>query len=422
MVEFLGALIGVATAAVGLYAAVWKARKARAEAITAEGVSQGKVLSPSASQHEWWYVARRGKERSYKDGPFSSEQLRQLAAQGQLMPNEMVLKEGAQKWTAASTIEGLFGAHWLNMTAGAMIVVGVVAILLDLLMLQASRMAPGSACKLLMSVIHAGFGIFAAVEILRRKNIVIAYLGSIMGVGAWFWIMMVSIQSYHSEGSILFGLTGTVAGVGVGIWAFLTLLNKRVVAEFQGVQQVAEPKEMFKEVYKSKPLCYAVSGGLALLLILWVISMVQSGAKEKEPRWDSDRLQASDPSKRKALDQRLIGNWELVQGGDRHRWVDYDKTTMEITATGTVLFSATGKYNEDDSDPPLYRKGQRYETSFTGKAWGLADGTMEFEVGANEVFRMSADFGSDDDLLLVKTGKELSSHSRSLEGKWRRGK
>jgi hypothetical protein len=51
-----------------------------------------------------WFVAR-GKS---KEGPFSLERMRRMASQGQLLPTDMLLMAGAQKWAAASTVEGLF--------------------------------------------------------------------------------------------------------------------------------------------------------------------------------------------------------------------------------------------------------------------------------------------------------------------------
>jgi hypothetical protein len=51
-----------------------------------------------------WYVAR----EKQKFGPYSTEQLKQFAAQGQVVPTDMLLKEGEGKWVAASTVDGLF--------------------------------------------------------------------------------------------------------------------------------------------------------------------------------------------------------------------------------------------------------------------------------------------------------------------------
>src|SRR5262249_34755815 len=150
-----------------------------------------------------------------------------------------------------------------------------------------------------------------------------------------------------------------------------------------------------KEVYRSKPLFYGAAMGLALLPLLWVISLVQSPRKEKEPWYMV--VPESEASKRKPLDNRLVGKWELVQGGDRHAWIDYDKTTLEFTSNGTFVYSSTGKYNSDDDPPePSYRKGQRYEFTMSGKAWALEDGTLEFVVNQYFAFRISPpDFVSD---------------------------
>jgi hypothetical protein len=52
-----------------------------------------------------WYFTRDGKQRL---GPFTSEQLRQLAAGGLLESSHMVLKDGSRKWVPAGSIRGLF--------------------------------------------------------------------------------------------------------------------------------------------------------------------------------------------------------------------------------------------------------------------------------------------------------------------------
>lgn len=151
----------------------------------------------------------------------------------------------------------------------------------------------------------------------------------------------------------------------------------------------------------------------------------QSGKSETSTRterigpFDVEITPVAQPSKRKPLDKRLVGSWELVLGGDRHTWVDYEKTTLMFTASGTFVYSSTGKYNSDDDPPePSYRKGQRYQHTFSGKVWALEDGTLEF-VKNDEAFLLSPDLGSDTELLLVN-GKGYES--QSLEGKWRRMK
>jgi hypothetical protein len=52
-----------------------------------------------------WYVTRDGKKLL---GPYSSEQLKQLAASGKLKPTDMLRKGNAATWMPASRINGLF--------------------------------------------------------------------------------------------------------------------------------------------------------------------------------------------------------------------------------------------------------------------------------------------------------------------------
>lgn len=55
--------------------------------------------------HDKWFFTKDGKQRL---GPFTSEQLYQLAGTGQLARSDMVLKVGKQKWVKAVSIRGLF--------------------------------------------------------------------------------------------------------------------------------------------------------------------------------------------------------------------------------------------------------------------------------------------------------------------------
>lgn len=55
---------------------------------------------------EQWYYTRNKQQQ----GPVSQEQLKQLAAAGQLQPTDMVWKEGLPQWVAANTLSGLFAA------------------------------------------------------------------------------------------------------------------------------------------------------------------------------------------------------------------------------------------------------------------------------------------------------------------------
>jgi hypothetical protein len=51
-----------------------------------------------------WFMARQGK----KDGPHSLSDMKQMAASGQVRPDDMVLQPGTTKWVRASQIEAFF--------------------------------------------------------------------------------------------------------------------------------------------------------------------------------------------------------------------------------------------------------------------------------------------------------------------------
>ena len=54
---------------------------------------------------EWYYT--RNKE---PQGPVNSTQLKELAAQGELLPTDLVWKEGMAEWVSAATLKSLFAA------------------------------------------------------------------------------------------------------------------------------------------------------------------------------------------------------------------------------------------------------------------------------------------------------------------------
>lgn len=53
-----------------------------------------------------WYYSKGGQ----REGPVPSEQLKELAASGQLAPTDLVWKEGMAQWVEASKIKGLYPA------------------------------------------------------------------------------------------------------------------------------------------------------------------------------------------------------------------------------------------------------------------------------------------------------------------------
>ena len=59
-----------------------------------------------APQPQQWFFSKDG----YRQGPFTSKQLRAEAATGRLTPDDMVWKEGMAKWAKASKVRGLFAS------------------------------------------------------------------------------------------------------------------------------------------------------------------------------------------------------------------------------------------------------------------------------------------------------------------------
>lgn len=51
-----------------------------------------------------WYMTRDG---TIRWGPYTEEQLRELAAAGRLLPADMLWREGMDRWVAASSVPGL---------------------------------------------------------------------------------------------------------------------------------------------------------------------------------------------------------------------------------------------------------------------------------------------------------------------------
>jgi hypothetical protein len=58
-----------------------------------------------------WYLARGGQQRV---GPLTAQQLKQMAASGQITANDLVWKDGMAQWEPATRIKGLVGSSGAN--------------------------------------------------------------------------------------------------------------------------------------------------------------------------------------------------------------------------------------------------------------------------------------------------------------------
>ena len=68
---------------------------------------------------EAWYVGKNGN----RTGPFTSPQVREMAATGALKPGDLLWKEGMSNWVQASTVKGLFetGRTSASVSSSAMV-------------------------------------------------------------------------------------------------------------------------------------------------------------------------------------------------------------------------------------------------------------------------------------------------------------
>src|SRR5262249_35855329 len=53
-----------------------------------------------------WFLAR----NNVKYGPYSLDQLRSMVGTGHIIPADMLLQEGTQKWVSASAVLGVFAS------------------------------------------------------------------------------------------------------------------------------------------------------------------------------------------------------------------------------------------------------------------------------------------------------------------------
>jgi tetratricopeptide (TPR) repeat protein len=76
------------------------------EGAPAPALCPGCSVQPVTVAEPGWFYAR----NRQKVGPVSREQLQQLAASGQLKPDDMVLQEGSRNWVPARSVPGVFVA------------------------------------------------------------------------------------------------------------------------------------------------------------------------------------------------------------------------------------------------------------------------------------------------------------------------
>src|SRR4051794_20043451 len=79
--------------------------QAKIQEVAAQVSSPGAATTPATTQN--WYYTRDGKK---KNGPCSSDQMKDLAKSGKVVASDMVMKEGTTKWKPASQVLEFFPA------------------------------------------------------------------------------------------------------------------------------------------------------------------------------------------------------------------------------------------------------------------------------------------------------------------------
>ena len=255
-----------------------------------------------------WFYSKAGK----RFGPVSGQQLKELAAKGEIGPADQVWKEGMEKWVPAKAIKGLFDVAAKAATApvsaseppplklDAASPQTTPASLLPVLIAQTVIASLGVLYGFWGIIDYLGFyglgeldGIFVCVSIgwntailvtawlgFKQRSYWFSLLAARLFFASWFFFLFTG-EVYTDSFAVLpsgFTILGILLSIPVGIWAISTLRRPEVAA-FLGNESVPES---FSHTLlgtflggkwesldpKKKPMA---AGGCALSLILLVV-------------------------------------------------------------------------------------------------------------------------------------------------------
>jgi hypothetical protein len=210
---------------------------------------------------QWYYT-----QQNQRQGPVSEEQLKQLAASGQLKLADKVWKKGMAAWQAASLVEGLIPKSAADTppplpsepplipqsapsvgvpkSIGITILVaatplallsaiGLLCFALDQLFasgkeVPAGRLIPEGTFIVIVVVIFLqnAIAVLGGITALRRSSYCLSLLGSIFAVldGSWFMVVLGHMEDdqWRGLGGLLCILV-TAFCLAFGMWAFLAL-------------------------------------------------------------------------------------------------------------------------------------------------------------------------------------------------------
>lgn len=199
-----------------------------------------------------WFYSSSGK----KTGPIPTEELLELIASGRLTPTDVVQRQGTQKWVPIISVEGLAPKAepkgkpnaepiseldaqnvrpekqtppGVTVAAIAMLVVSGAALaisglgLIAVLTIAEPRVI--LAIAIALSLIHNCATIYNILQLLRLADYKLATIGSYLGMGSWFWLLLSGMP-------VQIPILGIICGIAAGSWSIWLLKNPDVRAAF----------------------------------------------------------------------------------------------------------------------------------------------------------------------------------------------
>lgn len=244
---------------------------------------------------EQWYIARDNK----KHGPYSFAQMHKMASSGQLLPIDMVLKDGTGKWAPATQVPGLLPAVAIPVPpplpsvppppaqpaqAGSQlpqalrsVVIGMASVvgIAVLLSLYGVTVALGDNADfrnqvlIFFSFAHGVAALFAIYQIARLQRYDVALLGSVLVMTLWGWYLFATIP-------LILTFLGIAGGLAVGFWSLNVLRQPEMRSCFR-VQTA--PWEQQWQRFSTPALSGIVGGGGLACMVMFGFLLWLAAAK-----------------------------------------------------------------------------------------------------------------------------------------------
>lgn len=315
--------------------------------------------------NEWFYT-----KNGERFGPVSGQQLKELAAKGQLAPADLVWKEGMKQWLPAKNIKGLFDGVTASPPASAQ-KQPVETNPTPERLTNGSRpngLMPVLITQTVIAAIGFLFGFWGIIELgpsdLRSLNglFVCVAVGWNLGVLATTWLGFLQRSYWFSllAARLMFGswffflftgcpipvsVLGLMISIPVGIWA-ITTFRKPEVRAFLGTN--SQPVDFSSTLlgpilgnkwagFTGKQRAISIGAGLAALLLFVVVILLLQGDRSPRPHTPLSGSQfskndkpetASKPSDQE--EEKLIQKAdELWASGKKHEAADIYQSILD---------------------------------------------------------------------------------------------